>query len=414
MTEAPLRLVIVGHIDHGKSTLVGRLCYETGALPEGALATLEASCARRGVPFSWAFVMDALQVERAQGITLDASQRWLRTSARGYVIIDAPGHRALLKNMLTGAASASAALLVVAADEGAQAQSRRHAVLLSMLGVTQVIVVVNKMDQVGYQARVFEQLERELGAFLAKLHIAPRAFIPVVASQGDNLARLSPVMPWYQGPTLLALLDALRAPVPPVAWPLRLPIQDVYLRDGQPVLVGNIATGTLRCDDALIFCPSGQRARVTSLVRWPEPAPAQASAGDAIGLTLDAPIFDARGQLATLADDALQRADQLLATLFWMGARPLERGRDYRLCLTTQEVTCQLTELLVTLDTETLAEHTGAVQLWREEIGRASLQLAAPLAIDLSPELPALHRFVLMDEGEVVGGGLIVSATWRE
>src|SRR6478736_2588474 len=155
----PLRIVIVGHVDHGKSTLVGRLLYETGSLPEGKFEQIQAVCQRRGMPFEWAFLMDALQAERDQNITIDVSQIWFRSETRSYVIIDAPGHKEFLKNMVTGAASAGAALLLIAANEGVQEQSKRHAYLLSMLGVDQVIVLINKMDLVGYSESVFQQIE---------------------------------------------------------------------------------------------------------------------------------------------------------------------------------------------------------------------------------------------------------------
>src|SRR4030088_916870 len=166
-----LRIVIVGHVDHGKSTLVGRLLHDTGSLPDAKFEEIQAVCRRRGMPFEWAFLMDALQTERDQNITIDVSQIWFRSETRSYVIIDAPGHKEFLKNMVTGAASAGAALLLIAANEGVQEQSKRHAYLLSMLGVDQVLVLVNKMDLVGYSQTVFNQIEREYRGFLNKLGI---------------------------------------------------------------------------------------------------------------------------------------------------------------------------------------------------------------------------------------------------
>src|SRR5215469_4422175 len=199
-----LRVVIVGHVDHGKSTLVGRLLYETGSLPDGKFEQIQTVCRRRGMQFEWAFLMDALQAERDQNITIDVSQIWFRSEKRPYVIIDAPGHKEFLKNMVTGAASADAALLLIAANEGVQEQSKRHAYLLSMLGVNQVIVLINKMDLVDYSESVYLQIEAEYRDFLAKLGIQPLRFVPITARDGVNLiAPPNDVVKWYSGPTLL-------------------------------------------------------------------------------------------------------------------------------------------------------------------------------------------------------------------
>src|SRR6202051_231618 len=208
-----LRIVIVGHVDHGKSTLVGRLLHDTGSLPEGKFEQIQAVCRRRGMPFEWAFLMDSLQAERDQNITIDVSQIWFRSATRSYVIIDAPGHKEFLKNMVTGAADADAALLLIAANEGVQEQSKRHAYLLSMLGVDQVIVLINKMDLVDFSEAVFLQIEQEYRDFLAKLGIRPIRFIPISARDGLNLVEPSKgVATWYSGPTLLKALDRLAAP----------------------------------------------------------------------------------------------------------------------------------------------------------------------------------------------------------
>ncbi len=249
MNEAdlPLKIVIVGHVDHGKSTLVGRFLHDTGALADGRFEGIQASCQRRGVAFEWAFLMDALQAERDQNITIDVSQIAFRTPAgRPGVLIDAPGHKEFLKNMITGAARADAALLLIAANEGVREQSRRHGYLLSLLGLRQVAVVVNKMDLVQYDEAVFRQIEREYREFLAGFSVEPRVFIPVSAREGANVATRSDTMPWYTGPTVAEVLDEFVPPAPAGAGPLRLPIQDVYRFDARRILAGRIESGTLR------------------------------------------------------------------------------------------------------------------------------------------------------------------------
>src|SRR5213082_2113330 len=202
-----LKIVIVGHVDPGKSTFVGRLLYDTGTLPDGKLEQLQQIAERRGVPFEWANLMDALQSERDQNITIDTAQIWFRTQKRQYVIIDAPGHKEFLKNMITGAANAEAALLLIDAHEGVQENSRRHGYLLNLLGIRQIAVLVNKMDLEDYQEARFKQIEAEYRRWLRTIGVEPLVFIPIAAKHGDNIATLSSNMPWWQGPTVLQTLD---------------------------------------------------------------------------------------------------------------------------------------------------------------------------------------------------------------
>src|SRR5512137_337150 len=194
-----LKIVIVGHVDHGKSTFVGRLFHDTGSLPEGKLEQLQQAAERRGVPFEGANLMDALQYERDQNITIDTAQIWFRTPKRQYVIIDAPGHKEFLKNMITGAANAEAALLLIDAHEGVQENSRRHGYLLNLLGIRQIAVLVNKMDLVGYRQARFQEVETEYRAFLQSIGVQATAFLPIAARIGDNIAAPSTNMPWWQG-----------------------------------------------------------------------------------------------------------------------------------------------------------------------------------------------------------------------
>src|SRR5437660_10375887 len=202
-----LKIVIVGHVDHGKSTFVGRLFHDTGSLPEGKLEQLQKIAERRGVPFEWANLMDALQSERDQNITIDTAQIWFQTKRSQYVIIDAPGHKEFLKNMVTGAANAEAALLLIDAHEGVQENSRRHGYVLNLLGIRQIAVLVNKMDLEGYSQETFNRIESEYRAWLKTIGVEPKVFIPIAAKHGDNIAKRSSNMPWWQGQTVLDVLD---------------------------------------------------------------------------------------------------------------------------------------------------------------------------------------------------------------
>src|ERR1700722_12006051 len=244
-----IRVVTVGHVDHGKSTLIGRLLHETGSLPDGKLDALEHVSRRRGMPFEWSFLLDALQTERDQGITLDTSQIRLRTAARDIVLIDAPGHAEFLRNMITGAAQADAALLIVDAVEGVCEQTRRHAYLLHLLGIHQAAVAINKMDKVDFSASRFLEIEAEIARQLASFGLAATAIIPISARRGDGVARRSAPMAWPTGPTVLDVLERFSIAKPAADLPLRIPVQAVYKFDDLRIIAGRIETGRVAVGD---------------------------------------------------------------------------------------------------------------------------------------------------------------------
>src|SRR6516164_4428455 len=242
-TRPQVRIVIVGHVDHGKSTLVGRLLHETGSLPEGKLDMLKAVSARRGMPFELSFLLDALQTERDQGITIDTSQIRFRTPSRDFVLIDAPGHTEFLRNMITGASQADAAVLIVDPAEGVREQTRRHGYLLHLLGVRQVIVVINKMDRVSYDDSRFREIDAEISAHLGSFGVKPAAVIPISARHGDGVVARTAAIDWYNGPTVVEALDRFLPAQPATALPLRLPVQAVYKFDDRRIAAGRIESG---------------------------------------------------------------------------------------------------------------------------------------------------------------------------
>ena len=331
-----LKIVIVGHVDHGKSTLVGRLFHDTGSLPEGKFEAIKAMCERRGMPFEWAFLMDALQAERDQGITIDTSQIWFKTRKRDYVIIDAPGHREFLKNMVSGAAASDAALLVIDAKEGVREQSRRHGYLLHLLGVRQVAVVVNKMDLVNYAEDRFKEVSREIREYLGGLGIEPSFVIPVSAREGDGVARVTDNMAWYDGPTTLEALDRFPASVPTVDQALRFPVQDVYKFDDRRIIAGRIESGRLHVGDEILFSPSNKTARIKSIEGWNNSAPIlAASAGQSIGITLEEQLFIERGEIISHLEEPPMETNVFKAHLFWLGDKPVTVGKRYLMKLAT-------------------------------------------------------------------------------
>ena len=268
-----MNVVVVGHVDHGKSTVVGRLLHDTGVLPHGKIEQVRSNCERSGKPFEYAFLIDALQDEQAQGITIDAARVFFRSDKRRYIIIDAPGHIEFLKNMISGAARAEAAILVIDASEGVRENSRRHGYMAAMLGIRQLLVVVNKMDLVDYDEAVFAAIRDEYETFLGEIEVEPRGFIPVSGRHGDNLVGRSERTPWYEGAALLEQIDAFASAGAETAQALRLPVQDVYKfptrGDDARIIAGTVATGSVRVGDTVEFLPSRKRAPGTQRRRLP-------------------------------------------------------------------------------------------------------------------------------------------------
>ena len=407
-----MNIVIVGHVDHGKSTVIGRLLADTGSLPQGKLEAVRALCERTSRPFEYAFLLDALKDEQAQGITIDTARVFFKTARRDYIILDAPGHIEFLKNMVTGASRAEAALLVIDAKEGIQENSRRHGYMMGMLGIRQVVVLVNKMDLVAYDRATFERIVTDYSAFLADIDLQPSGFIPICAREGEGLARRSPYLPWYQGPTVLEALDSFRPEASLADKAFRMPVQDVYKftqeNDDRRIVAGTVETGRVNAGDEIMFFPSGKRSRVRSIEGFNQSPRETAVAGQATGFTLQEQIFITRGEVAALAHEALPRvATRLRVSLFWLGREPLVRGKDYALKLGTAKVPMQVEEIHRVIDASTLAVSEGKAQIERHDVAECTLQLRRPVAVDLPDEVAVTGRFVVVDDFEIRGGGIV-------
>jgi bifunctional enzyme CysN/CysC len=410
-----MNIVIVGHVDHGKSTVIGRLLADTHSLPDGKLEQVRADCELNSKPFEYAFLLDALKDEQAQGITIDAARVFFKSSLRPYLILDAPGHIEFLKNMITGAARAEAALLVIDAAEGVQENSRRHGYMVSMLGVHQLAVVVNKMDLVNWDEAVYDRIVTEYSAFLEQVGIRPSCFIPVSGRGGDNIADRSGNLPWYTGPTVLDALDAFRSEPAPVEQPFRMPVQDVYKftkqGDDRRIVAGTIDSGTVRVGDDVIFYPSGKKSRIKSLEAFNRPVQSRAEAGFAVGFTLQEQIYITRGEVATLESEPRpQVTTRLRVSLFWLGREAMVKRKEYLLKLGTARVTARLEEVLRVMDASNLetAQHRNAVQ--RHDVAECVLKLDRAIACDLAEDIPTTSRFVLVDDFEIRGGGIVREA----
>ncbi|MBA4147966.1 MAG: adenylyl-sulfate kinase [Verrucomicrobia bacterium] len=407
-----LKIVIVGHVDHGKSTFVGRLFNDTGSLPDGKLDQLKKIAETRGVPFEWANLMDGLQAERDQNITIDTAQIWFSTKKRQYVIIDAPGHKEFLKNMVTGAANAEAALLLIDANEGIQENSRRHGYLLNLLGIRQIAVLVNKMDLVNYSQERFDEIEKEYREFLTTVGVTPKVFIPISAYHGQNIATKSDKMPWWNGSTVVDILDQFEVTDRPLNQPLRFPIQDVYRFDERRILAGRVEAGSIKVGDKLLFAPSNKVSTVKTIERWSAPQSDSAQAGESIGITLTEQIFVERGAVAALETAPPYELTKFKARLFWLGRAPFKKGRPYKLKLGTQEVECHIDDIEKIIDAstlETIHREGKELAIGRHEVAELTLRTKRPVAFDAHSEIIPTGRFVIVDGFDVSGGGIIAA-----
>ncbi len=413
-----MNIVIVGHVDHGKSTVIGRLLADTGSLPQGKLEQIKEMCRRNSKPFEYAFLLDALKDERAQGITIDIARCFFRTEKREYIILDAPGHIEFLKNMITGASRAEAALLVIDAHEGVRENSRRHGYILSMLGIKQVSVLVNKLDIMGYSEEVFNNIVKEYSEFLAAAGVTPTSFIPVSAAMGDNIAVRSDKMPWYDGMTVLEQLDAFKEELPPDDLPFRMPVQDVYKftssGDERRIIAGTVESGTLRAGDGIMFYPSGKKTTVATIEEFNRPKRTAVTSGYSTGITMTEQIYVKRGDLAVKTDEKPPvTASRIEVSLFWLGKDALTEGKRYYLKTGSAKVPMRLEKTDYVLNASSL-EKTAKPKVEKNEVAKCTLTLERPISFDISSELSGTGRFVIVDGYEISGGGIITGVAGDE
>lgn len=409
-----MSLVFVGHVDHGKSTIIGRMLADTGSLPDGKLVQVKENCKRNSKPFEYAFLLDALKDEQSQGITIDAARCFFQTTKRNYIIIDAPGHIEFLKNMVTGASRAEAALLVIDANEGVRENSRRHGYMLSMLGIKQVAVLVNKMDLVDYKREVFENIVEEYTNFLRKINIIPETFIPVSGMNGDNVASISEQMPWYKGRTVLEELDQFETEKAPEEKPFRMPVQDVYkfTKDGdnRRIITGTIDTGLIKKGDTVVFYPSGKKSRVKTIEEFNKQSQDKKFASEHLGFTLEEQIYVKRGEIAAInGQPKPEVSTRIKSNIFWLGRKPMIKGKEYFIKVGTQKVRTRLERIHMVLDASTL-DKRDKNQVDRHDVAEITLKTEKAIAFDLADEINKTSRFVIIDDYEITGGGIITSS----
>jgi bifunctional enzyme CysN/CysC len=410
-----MNIVVIGHVDHGKSTLVGRLLADTGSLPQGKLEAVKLQCQRNAKPFEYAFLLDALKDEQTQGITIDSARCFFKSHSRDYIIIDAPGHMEFLKNMISGAARAEAGLLLIDAKEGVKENSRRHGYLMSLLGIRQIAVCVNKMDLVGYSQDAFDAIVQEYGQFLDRVGIKPAGFIPIGARDGDNVVARSGHMAWYKDSTILEMMDSFAKEVPPTQKPLRMPVQDIYkfteAGDDRRIVAGRIETGQVSVGDEVVFQPSGKRSTVVSIEDFNRPPRQTAEAGTSTGLTLSTQIYIKPGELmCRAAQPAPKVSTKLRVTLFWLGRAPMIKNKRYKMKLAGTRVPVWLTEIASVMDASDLTSDSTKPQIERHDVAQCVLETLKPIACDEAAELPQTGRFVIIDNYEIAGGGIVLDA----
>ncbi len=404
-----LRFITCGSVDDGKSTLIGRLLHDSQRLLDDQLRALAADSRRHGTQgeaIDFALLVDGLAAEREQGITIDVAYRYFATDKRSFIVADCPGHEQYTRNMATGASTADLAVVLVDARKGLLAQTRRHSYIVSLLGIRQVVLAVNKMDLVGFDRGVFESIAAEYAALAKGLGIEAVQAIPMSALQGDNLARRSPATPWFDGPTLLEALESAEPRDARAGAAMRLPVQWVN-RPHQDFrgFTGTLAAGRVAPGDAVVVLPAARRTRVARVL-GPDGDLTVAIAGQAVTLTLEDEVDASRGDVIAAAGDPPQVADQFAAHLLWMGDKPLYPGRPYWLQIGTRLVTAQVTEIRHKVDVNTQAE-LAAKHLELNEIASVKLSLDQPVAFEPYSTDRALGGFILVDRethGTVAAG----------
>ncbi|MDT8442334.1 MAG: sulfate adenylyltransferase subunit CysN [Desulfuromonadales bacterium] len=412
-----LRFITCGSVDDGKSTLIGRLLWDTKLIYEDQLAALEADSKRvgtQGEAVDYALLLDGLQAEREQGITIDVAYRFFSTDKRKFIVADTPGHEQYTRNMVTGASTADLAVILIDARKGVLTQTRRHSYLVSLVGIRHVVLAINKMDLIGYDRAAFETIRDEYLAFAGALGFDEVTCIPMAALHGDNVIAQSPRTPWYHGPSLLACLETVKVDNRALERPFRLPVQWVNRPDLDfRGYCGTIASGRVRPGDAVVVPSSGQLSRVRRVVTMDGDL-TEAVAGQSVTLTLEDEVDISRGDLLCDPQCRPSHADQFEAHLVWMHEEPLLPGRSYLLKCGTSTVPAQVSTLKYRINVNTL-EHAAAKTLTLNEIGVGNLALGKPIAVDPYRDNRTTGSFILIDRMShaTVGAGMIDFALRR-
>jgi len=407
MAKETLKIVIAGHVDHGKSTLIGRLLLDTHSLPKGKLEEVRKISTELGKDTELAYLTDQLKEEREQNRTIDTAQTFFETGKRNYVIIDAPGHVEFIKNMITGASMAEAAILIIDTQEGIMEQTKRHTCLLKMLGLRQIIVAFNKMDLINYNEKTFHNLAGKFSGFTEKLGFPPSCIIPISAKTDDNISRRSHHLSWFHGPHLITALDRLKRKEKPESSALRFSAQDVYSIAGAKIIAGKVLSGEIRKGQPVTILPSMKKTKVTGIKVFGRDF-SKAFPGESIGLTIDRPDEIKRGELICSPDDLPKITDRFHANLFWLAPQPLRTSEPFMLRCNTQEMPCCVESIEEKIDSSSLnpiAENEN--ELGTNEIAVVTIKTENPLVLESVSRTEELGRFVIEQQYATRGLGIL-------
>ena len=401
-----LKIVIVGHVDHGKSTLIGRLLYNLKQIKDGKFEEINEICKTRGKEFEWAFLMDSLQTERNQGITIDTSQIFFKTKKRNYVLIDAPGHKEFIRNMITGASSADIAILIIDAEEGVKEQTKKHCYLLKILGISEVLVVINKMDKINFDEEKYNNVLKKIKNYLSNLKTNPFNFIPISAKRGDNISSDSKNTKWYKGKNLVEILDNYSFHRNFSDLPLRIPIQDIYKIKEKRIIVGRIESGVLKKNDIIFISPENKKTVVNSIETWPYENIEIAFADQCIGFTVKDQLFLERGNIISHQKNLPFLVNTFEANIFWISNKKLDLRKFYSLRLGTLEIKVSIQEIKKVVDTDNLKTKNKSI-VNKNDVAEVIILSHTLIPVDNFKDNPRLGRFNLFDDFETVGGGII-------
>lgn len=395
------KVVVVGHVDHGKSTLLGRWLMDAGRVAADQVTKVESICAQKGISFEPAFLLDAFEEEQVQGISIDSTRAQVEFDGKKYLFIDVPGHHEFIKNMTSGASDADLGILMIDAAEGIQAQTRGHLQILSILNVPNVIVAINKMDKFGYDEKVFNKQKDLAEALLQSFGLKNCGIVPVSAIHGENVAQPSAEMAWYSGDCLLQAVSAAsqKDSAASVNESFRMVLQDVYKFEDERYFLGRVESGELTPGKAVLFSPSGKASKVRSIARYPDMARAFAGIGESVAITLTEQIFVERGEIISFPQDAPEVGTTVDATLVWLSQEPLQHDAAYLLKIGTAETNCTVTVRQNDLSPECPVLNGTVVDV--------VIQTSQPVAFERTGSSGNLNRFVICTEHGTVAAGVI-------
>ncbi len=402
--EVP-KIVIVGHVDHGKSSFIGRLLYDIGEIQEEKFNDLKKASEKRGVDFEFAFLLDALQDERDQGITIDTTRIFFKTKKRKYVFIDAPGHKEFIRNMITGASSADIAILIVDVNEGIKQQTKKHAYLLKLLGIESVITLYNKMDKINFSQKKYLKIKTELDQFLSEIGVNCFSSIPVSSKYGDNIVMASKNMIWYDGPLFINILDKYKILGTDVSSFIRFPVQDIYKVGEKRIIVGKIESGRISSGTKLIFLPSNEKVQVKSLEAWPKPKK-EYIVGDCIGITLSDQIFVDRGNMASDIHKPPKLTNRFESSVFWLSKKKISFEKKYLMKINTGEYEVSINRIKNIIDTESLNVKKKQ-NVEKNDVCELVIHSSQLIPVDDYTFNKSTARFCLLDDEEILAGGII-------